>query len=498
MFEDENTSTIVENDPPAAGETSSAGYTASPAAEDAPSVGYSSARFETKPEKKRKGMSVGGIIALALICSLLGGLLGAGGMVLASRGAREAEIVAETPTPAATEAPAAEKATAAPTAEPAAKNAAVIPTASMAGYGMTAAEVYEQNVNSAVGITTSVTTNYWGYQSTYPASGSGFIIREDGYILTNYHVIEDSSSITVTTFDNKTYDAEIVGYDTSNDIAVLKIDAKGLQPVKMGSSDSLRVGDTVITIGNPLGELTFSLTQGVVSALNREVTFSSGTTMALIQTDAAINSGNSGGPLFNMNGEVVGITNAKFSSRGSSSSASIDNIGFAIPIDRVRGIVDSIIDKGYISKPFIGVSVASVNSELQSFGIPQGAVVKAVNEDSPAEKAGLQINDVITSANGKAITSSSDLVNAVSACSPGDELALTVYRQKESADVTITVIVGEQQRDAKAEVQNSQQSQYQGRDESDSGNQDVPGGSGRGDQGGTDSFPFPFGFSFGF
>ncbi len=487
MYEDENTSTVVEEPSSAAGETPSAGYTAS-----------SATGVEAKPEKKRRGMSGGAIVALALVCALLGGLLGAGGVLFASRGAKEADAVMEaTPQPAVTAEPTApEKATALPTEAPDVKEAAVIPAVSMNGSGMTAAEVYEQNVNSAVGITTSVTTNYWGYQSTYPASGSGFIIREDGYILTNYHVIEDSTSVTVTTFDNKTYDAEIVGYDTSNDIAVLKIDAKGLQPVTLGSSDSLRVGDTVITIGNPLGELTFSLTQGVVSALNREVTFSSGSTMALIQTDAAINSGNSGGPLFNMNGEVVGITNAKYSSRGSSSEASIDNIGFAIPIDRVRGIVDSIIDKGYISKPYIGVSVASVNSELQSFGIPQGAVVKAVNEDSPAEKAGLQINDVITSANGKDITSSSDLVNAVSSCDPGDELVLTVYRQKEQGDVTLTVVVGEQQQDAKPVPQNSQQSQDQ--DRGDSGSQENPGGNGRGDQGGTDSFPFPFGFPFGF
>ena len=413
---------------------------------------------ELKPEKKRKGLSTGGIIALALVCSLLGGILGAGGMLVANRSAEKEGEISE---------PVSESVVLEGQRDTAVLDTAGIDTSKL----MSTAEVYAANVNSTVGITTSITTNYWGYQSTYPASGSGFILTSDGYILTNCHVIEDSSSVTVTTFDNQTYDARIVGYDEGNDIAVLKIDAEGLVPVVLGSSDDLRVGDTVLTIGNPLGELTFSLTQGVVSALNREITFSSGATMALIQTDAAINSGNSGGPLFNLYGEVVGITNAKYSSN-SGTSASIDNIGFAIPIDQVRSIVESIIEKGYISRPYIGVSVATVTSELQSYGIPQGAAVREVNEDSPAQAAGLKVNDVITAANGKEITSSSDLVSAVSECKIGDELKLTVYRQNEAEQITITITVGEQKQDAKAPMSSSSQQQ----------------------QSGGYSFPFPFGF----
>lgn len=240
-----------------------------------------------------------------------------------------------------------------------------------AGKQMTAAEVYAANVNSTVGITTSVTTNYWGFQSTSAASGSGFIISSDGYILTNYHVIEGSDSISVSLYDGTVYDGELIGYDESNDIAVLKVEAEDLVPVVLGDSDNLNVGDSVVAIGNPLGELTFSLTAGTVSAKDREVTLSSTVTMNLIQTDCAINSGNSGGALFNMYGEVIGITNAKYSSN-SGSGASIDNIGFAIPLNSVWGIIESIIENGYIVKPYLGITVSNVSKEAQNFGIPQG------------------------------------------------------------------------------------------------------------------------------
>ena len=218
---------------------------------------------------------------------------------------------------------------------------------------------------------------------------------------------------------------------------MLKIEAEGLTPVTLGSSDSLRVGDNVVAIGNPLGELTFSLTSGVVSALDREITTTKGN-MNLIQTDCAINSGNSGGALFNMKGEVVGITNAKYSS-SSMSEASIDNIGFAIPIDSVTSIVNSIVENGYIVKPFIGVSVTDLSQDFADFGIPSGAAVKAVNEDSPAEKAGLKVNDIIVSVNGEKISSSSDLVKIVKSCKAGDKLELEIYRSGETKEITITV-----------------------------------------------------------
>lgn len=321
---------------------------------------------------------------------------------------------------------------------------------------MTAAEVYAANVNSTVGITTQVTTNFWGYTTQSAASGSGFILSADGYLLTNYHVIESASSIKATLYNGKSYDATLIGYDESNDIAVLKIDAEGLTPVTLGDSDNLNVGDDVIAIGNPLGELTFSLTSGSVSALNREVTLSSNVTMNLIQTDCAINSGNSGGALFNLYGEVVGITNAKYSG-SSGSGASIDNIGFAIPINSVRSMVDSIIEKGYVTKPYIGVMVSDVGEESTKYGLPEGAAVVSVTEGGPAEKAGIKANDIITEVNGKAISGKSDLSAVISEHAAGDKLTLSIYRQGET--LSVTVEIGEQQTSALANEQQSSQQQ---------------------------------------
>ena len=393
---------------------------------------------QPQPQKNR---TAGSIIAVALCCSLLGGAVGAGGAYLLTR-----------QKPAQPEAP--ENITHVLTGLR--ENSVLELSQIDTNKTMTPAEVYAANVNSTVGITTSITTNFWGYQTTAAASGSGFILSSDGYILTNFHVIDDSDSISVRLYNGESLDATLIGYDKSNDIAVLKVEAENLPPVIIGDSDNMNVGDSVVAIGNPLGELTFSLTSGAVSALDREITMSNGSTMNLIQTDCAINSGNSGGALFNLHGEVVGITNAKYSS-SSNSEASIDNIGFAIPISEVWNIIESIIEKGYISKPYIGVSVTSVSAETQSYGLPQGAAIKVVAEDSPAEASGLQVNDIITAINGTTITSSSDLVNVVGEASVGDVLTLTVYRQGSSLELTLTV--GEQIQSALEQEEKSQQSQ---------------------------------------
>ena len=321
------------------------------------------------------------------------------------------------------------------------------------GEEMTAAQVYAANVNSTVGITTSVTTNIWGFQTTSAASGSGFIISTDGYILTNHHVIEGASSISVALYDGTTYEAALIGYDESNDIAVLKVEAQDLPPVILGDSDNLNVGDPVVAIGNPLGELTFSLTAGLVSAMNREVTMSSSVTMNLIQTDCAINSGNSGGALFNMYGEVIGVTNAKYSS-SSASEASIDNIGFAIPVNTIRPIVESIIEKGYIARPYIGISVSDVSAETQLYGIPAGVAVQAVTEDAPAAQAGLQAGDVITAVNGIAMDSDA-LVEYVGSAAIGDTLTMEIYRQGQT--LTLSVTVGEKIQSALANEEQTEQ-----------------------------------------
>ncbi len=380
---------------------------------------------ETKPRKKKQKNknSLGAkMVALALCCSLLGGAIGAGGLALLGGidgGAEEAKKVTTLVEG---------------HREQSVINVAEIDTSKL----MSPAEVYAANVSSTVGITTSVTTtNFWGYQTTAAASGSGFVISDDGYVLTNFHVIEGADSVTVTMYDNTTYEAELIGYDESNDIAVLKMDAANLTPVILGNSDSLQVGDSVVAIGNPLGELTFSLTSGAVSALDRTVTMSNNISMDLIQTDCAINSGNSGGALFNLYGEVVGITNAKYS--GSGSGASIDNIGFAIPINTVRSIVQSLIENGYISKPYIGVTVGDVSQDAQTYGLPQGAAVRSVVEDGPAAKAGLQANDIVTAINGQEISSGNDLVKAVAEVAVGDTLELKVFRQNETLTLTVTV-----------------------------------------------------------
>ena len=417
-----------------------------------------------KPKKNRTGAKV---TALVLSCALVGGAMGFGGSALQNHlAAKNADT---------------EEAQQASVVYEGSRETSVINIAQIdTSKEMTPAEVYAQNVNSTVGIRTSITTNYWGYQTQAAAAGSGFILSADGYILTNYHVVEDSNSITVSLYDGTEYDATLVGCDKSNDIAVLKIDAEGLTPVVLGDSDNLNVGDQVVAIGNPLGELTFSLTTGVVSALNREVTLSSNVTMNLIQTDCAINSGNSGGALFNLYGEVIGITNAKYSSSSSSSEASIDNIGFAIPLNHVKNIVKSIIETGSITKPYIGVTVSSVSSEAQGYGLPTGAAVRSVEADSPAAKAGLEENDIITEVDGTAITSSTELVNYVGEKTPGDELTFKVYRQGEELELTVTI--GEKTQSAMPttttdDAQQSQQSQ------------------GQSQQGGQ---LFPWGFGFGY
>ena len=467
-------------------------YASGPSATARPAQSWS-AQTETRqtqtvqaPTKKEKR---GGFwkkaVALALVCTLLGGAAGFGGALLAGKtgsGSTEAS----------------RNSTSVQVAVPReTSELSVVPVES--GKLMNASQVYAQNVNSTVGITTEITTtNWWGYQSTAAAAGSGFILTEDGYILTNQHVIDQANTITVAMYDGTKYPATLVGYDASNDIAVLKIDAKGLTPVTLGDSDKLTVGDEVIAIGNPLGELTFSLTKGNVSALNRAVTLSSSVTMNLIQTDAAINSGNSGGPLFNMYGEVVGITNAKYSSSGYSGQASIDNIGFAIPINSVRDIVTSIIEKGYIVRPYIGVSVANVSEESQSYGMPKGAAIRKVEEGGPAAQAGLQANDIVTAINGETVENYEGLAKKVAASQPGDVLECSVYRKGET--LTLKITVGEKKQDATAQQeQQSQQGQNGQQEQQGQNGQQGQGGQGygSGDPFGWGFGSFPWGFGFG-
>ncbi len=300
----------------------------------------------------------------------------------------------------------------------------------------TPAEIYAANVNSTVGINTSLTVNYYGYETTGAASGSGFIISEDGYIVTNHHVIEDANDIKVTTYDGAIYEAELIGYDVSDDLAVLKIDETGLTPVILGDSSNLVVGDSVMAIGNPLGELTFTLTTGCVSALKRSITINN-QRMYLMQTDCAINSGNSGGPLFNEHGEVIGITSAKYS-QSNLNEASIENIGFAIPINNVRDIIYSIIEDGVFVKPYIGAAAEDAISS-NHFDLTYGVGIRKIEAGGPADKAGLKDGDVITAIDGHTVNSADEVHDYIWEAGIGGKLNLTIYRDGRTFDVEIEI-----------------------------------------------------------
>ena len=368
-----------------------------------------------KEKKQHRGLR---IAALALACSLAGGAVGAGAVSLAGVGGNTAQQ---------------QIAVRAASREPVSVNV----VSAERGEVLTPSQIYAANVNATVGITTEISSvNYFGQRTTGAAAGSGFVISEDGYLLTNAHVIEDADSVTVTLYDGSSYAAEIVGSDADSDVAVLKIDAAGLQTVTLGDSDALQVGEAVYALGNPLGELTFSLTSGIVSALEREITMSDGNPMSLIQTDCAINAGNSGGALFNDRGEVVGITNAKLSA--GMSETSIDNIGFAIPINRAMRIAQSILSDGSYEKPYLGVTVRPAEADEAS-GSPAGAEIVSVTDGSPAAAAGLQAGDIVTAANGKAVDSGTSLVLRVADCAAGEQLTLTVWRGGKLQDVTVTL-----------------------------------------------------------
>ena len=320
---------------------------------------------------------------------------------------------------------------------------AVVNTAGPEARELTAEEIYNVACRCTVGVTVpGYAYNVFGQAGDSVVMGSGIVLSEDGYILTNYHVIENAyesgANIMVIDFDGASYPAETVGIEADSDLAVLKIEAEGLVPVVLGSSDDLHVGDSVVAIGNPLGELTFSLTSGVVSALAREITMSNGTKMTLIQTDCAINSGNSGGALFNLYGEVIGITNAKYSGSSSGTEASIDNIGFAIPMNTVWHIVSGIIENGYYAKPYLGVTVQDYVSDSKR-GPEAGAELVTVVTGGPADSAGLQAGDVIVEANGAAIDSSEALVRFVSSCDAGGTAVFTLWRSGQTLTVTLTL-----------------------------------------------------------
>lgn len=310
--------------------------------------------------------------------------------------------------------------------------------------------IYQNNVASVVLITARVTSSIYGQTTTGTSSGSGFVITEDGYVVTNHHVIENATSVKVTLHDGTEYDAKVIGSDSTNDVAVLKITEEvKLKAVTIGSSTALSVGDQVVAIGNPLGELTSTLTVGYVSAKERNVT-TEGTTINMIQTDAAINSGNSGGPLFNAQGEVVGITTAKYSG-SSSSGATIEGIGFAIPIDDVMPLVDDLMNYGYINTAYLGVMVSVMDADTASrYGLPVGAYVEEVTSGYSAHRAGVKAKDIIVALGDYEVENVSDLTKALRKFRAGDTTTITVYRGGQKLVLPITL--DEKPRDTDTEV----------------------------------------------
>ena len=307
---------------------------------------------------------------------------------------------------------------------------------------MSDAEVYAANVNRVVSINVTGTSgyNFFGQPVQSASSGSGFVLTSDGYIVTNYHVVENAETVKVTMYNGDEYDAQYVGGDEDYDIAVIKIEATDLPAVTLGNSENLNVGDHVLAIGNPLGDLTFSMSGGMVSSVNRTINVD-GTPFNMIQTDTSINPGNSGGPLLNSYGEVVGFVSAKYSSYGTSGE-SVEGLGFAIPINDVISMIQDIMTNGYVSnKAYLGATIGTLTSSMAQqyrYDISQGAFVYSVEDGSPAAQAGLQLGDVITAIDGTEIASLDDLTAAKKSYSAGDTSTLTVYRQGETVTLELT------------------------------------------------------------
>ncbi len=387
----------------------------------------------TKKSHRRGG--AGRAIALFLCCTLIGTGAGVGGAALYMS---QYDTTAATTTVATTSALTATTSTASSSS-----GSTTLVTSASSGTTLTADQLYAANIASCVGITISgTTTNAFGQVSTTAASGSGFVLTADGYIVTNHHVISDAvdndqMAIEVSFEDGSSYSATLIGYEADNDIALLKIEATDLQPVSLGDSDEIVVGETVYAIGNPLGELTFSLTDGLISATDRLIATDDDTTMNMMQTNTAINPGNSGGPLFNSAGQLIGITTAKYST--SSSGTTVEGLGFAIPINDVIDILSDLMNYGYVTgKPYMGVQITSVSTEAQYYGIAAGAYVSYVAPGGAADVAGLQSGDIITAIDDTVVDSSSALTAAITAYRAGDTALLSVTRDNQQITLSIT------------------------------------------------------------
>ena len=384
------------------------------------------------------------VTALLLACAVVGGAAGYGGAALSSSGKT--------------------------TIRQSNRTASEITVKQVSGQTlMSPAEVYASTVNSVVSINcSSVSTNIFGQSVQSASSGSGFIITQDGYIVTNHHVVSGASSVTVTLHDGREYPATVVGSDSDYDVAVLKINATDLQPVTLGNSSSVNVGDSVLAIGNPLGELTFSMSQGIVSCCDRAINVD-GTPFNMIQVDASINPGNSGGPLMNLYGEVVGIVSAKYSSY---SDTTVEGLGFAIPIGDVQAIITDIMENGQVTdKPSFGITAGTMTEQMAAqYQIEQksGAFVYSVNKGGAGEKAGLRMGDVITKVDSTDIASMEDLTAAKKGHKAGDTVTVTYFRDGSSHTTSLTFDVKAD--DTEQDSQQGQQGQQNQQNQQNGGN----------------------------
>jgi len=382
-----------------------------------------------QPPKKKKKFN-GKRVARSAVALVLAAAMGfAGGFVGAKFGG-SGKVVIQQVAPSST-------------ADSASGSDSSITAASSSGSSLTTEQVADLVSPSVVVITTEQVVysqwSWYGQNQVESGAGSGVIISSDGYILTCAHVVDGASTITVTIGD-KDYTATLVGEDTTSDIAVIKIDADGLTPATVGNSDSLKVGQSVMAVGNPLGELGGTVTGGMISALNRSVTIqgsSSVNTMSLIQMDASVSPGNSGGGLFNMNGELVGIVNAK------SSSSDAEGLGFAIPINDAIKVAQELLENGYVTgRPYLGITYLAVTDAQTAaqLGVnAYGVYVVEVVKGGPAEKAGLQAGDRIVSVDGTEIASKDDLGTLMQKHAAGDTLSITIARDGQMQTVNVTL-----------------------------------------------------------
>lgn len=421
---------------------SAAGSTVEPAAEPV--------MTDTPVQPKKHHGGVGRVVALILSCAVISAACGFGGAILAQNGSRTGKT----------------------TVQQSNRTAANVSVKKVDGQKlMSPAEVYASTVNSVVSINCSaVSTNIFGQQTESASSGSGFIYTADGYIVTNQHVVANASSINVTLYNGDTYPATLVGSDSDYDVAVLKIDAKDLPAVTLGSSTDVNVGDTVMAIGNPLGELTFSMSQGIVSCVNRAINVE-GTPFNMIQVDASINPGNSGGPLMNLYGEVVGIVSAKYSSYA---NTTVEGLGFAIPINDVQSIIKDIIENGSVgNKAYMAITAGTMTQQMAAqykINATEGVFVYSVEDGGAGDKAGLKLGDVITKLNDTQITSMEDLSAAKKGFKAGDTVTLTVLRDGKEITTQLTFDAQPQTTDDTADSSQSGDNSYNNGNNGYSGN----------------------------